>query len=213
MAALHGDKASVVRDLVAQCGIENPDHGGRTPLMYAVIGNQPRTCQLLLKLGARVNAIDHAGQSALLWVSSKGYVDVTNILLRAGADVAYADPDGRTALHWCCKLPDPRCLRLLLTCAGPDIANRQDREHLTALHWAVLANHPVHVRYLLHEGHAAANIGDAEGRTALMYAVFNYSPACLKVGGGRGLFVLGVSHGDDRFACRHAAGDCGVLQC
>ena len=31
---------------VTQCGVDYMDYGGRTPLMYAVLGNQPRMCEV-----------------------------------------------------------------------------------------------------------------------------------------------------------------------
>ena len=48
-------------------GVDYRDHGGRTPLMYAVLGNQPKMCELLIQLGADVNATDYASLGPLLW--------------------------------------------------------------------------------------------------------------------------------------------------
>lgn len=39
-------------------GVDYRDHGGRTPLMYAVLGNQPKMCEVLLGMGAAVNTKD-----------------------------------------------------------------------------------------------------------------------------------------------------------
>ena len=52
--------------LALQHGVDYRDAGGRTPLMYAVQGNQPKMCEVLLKLKANVNAKDLAGLTPLL---------------------------------------------------------------------------------------------------------------------------------------------------
>ena len=65
-----------------QCGVDYRDHGGRTPLMYAVLGNQPRMCDTLLGLGAKVNTQDSAGLSPLLWATFQAKPQCMKILLR-----------------------------------------------------------------------------------------------------------------------------------
>lgn len=117
--------------------------------MYAVIGNQPRTCDVLIKLGADVHAKDSIGQTALLWAASKGVPDPMKILLKAGADVSYADAEGRTAFHWAAKAADSQCLKLLSSCSNRSDVNSQDIEMLTPLHWSVLSNQPAHTKLLL----------------------------------------------------------------
>jgi len=60
------------------------------------------------------------------------------------------------------------------------VVDKVDGEGLSALHWAVMCDNDTHIRLLLSSTDANAYITDREGRTALNYAVLNYSPHCIK---------------------------------
>lgn len=129
--------------LVEQCGVDLRDGGGRTPLMYAVLGNQPRMCEVLLKLKADVNAIDSAGMSSMLWAAYQSKPEVVRVLLkyaadycivlvinacllfRNNADAQQIDTNGRTAFHWAMKTPNIHCLKWLCKFANiPTVINQ-----------------------------------------------------------------------------------------
>lgn len=82
MAAMEGVSSSQLKSLALQYGVDFRDHGGRTPLMYTIIGNQPKMCSLLIKLKAAVNAQDSSGMSPLLWATYLVKPDIIKILLR-----------------------------------------------------------------------------------------------------------------------------------
>jgi ankyrin repeat protein len=82
MAAMEGVKSSQLKKLAIQYGVDYRDHGGRTPLMYAVLGNQPRMCDTLLSLGAKVNTQDSTGLTPLLWATFQAKPQCMKILLR-----------------------------------------------------------------------------------------------------------------------------------
>ena len=63
-------------------GVEHRDMGGRTPLMYAVLGNQPKMCEILLQMGANVNARDAAGLTPLLWAAYRARAQAMKVLLK-----------------------------------------------------------------------------------------------------------------------------------
>ncbi len=67
---------------MTEFGVDYTDHGGRTPLMYAVLGNQPKMCEALLTLGAAVNAKDSSGLTPLLWATYQARAQVIRTLLR-----------------------------------------------------------------------------------------------------------------------------------
>ena len=50
--------------------------------MYAVLGNQPKICEVLLGLGAAVNARDTSGFTPLLWATYHAESQVIRVLLR-----------------------------------------------------------------------------------------------------------------------------------
>lgn len=84
LAAMEGGGLSRLKELAVQYGVDYQDSGGRTPLMYAVLGNQPRACELLLKMKASINAKDMTGLTPLLWATYKAHADVIRVLLKWG---------------------------------------------------------------------------------------------------------------------------------
>lgn len=82
LSALEGVSASQMRTLALQYGVDYRDTGGRTPLMYAVLGNQPKMCEVLIKLKATVNILDLAGVTPLLWATFHARPDIMRILLK-----------------------------------------------------------------------------------------------------------------------------------
>jgi hypothetical protein len=82
VAAMEGVSNSQMKSLALQYGVDFRDHGGRTPLMYTIIGNQPKLCSTLIKLKAAVNSQDSTGMSPLLWATFKAKPDIMKILLR-----------------------------------------------------------------------------------------------------------------------------------
>jgi len=177
VAAGKGD-VGTMRRLIGDYGIENIDSQGRTPLMYAVIGNKGKACKLLVKLGADINGRDDLGNTPLIWGACRGTRDSLKELLKMGADVASADNEGRSAIHWSTKLKRVDCLDLLLRCAYRVVVNKKDGEQLTALHWAVMCDNASHAHALL-KSQADPIVGDGEGRSPLHYAVSRGAMACL----------------------------------
>ena len=100
---------------------------------------------------------------------------------RHDANSSFCDSDGRSAFHWSCKSPDTKCLKLLCKFAKEGVVDKVDSEGLSALHWAVMCDNDTHIRLLLSSSDANVYVTDREGRTALNYAVLNYSPHCIKV--------------------------------
>ena len=148
LAAGRGD-VSGIRQLVQDYGVENLDSSGRTPLMYAVIGNKAKACKALVKANANINARDDIGNTSLIWAACRGAANSLKELLKMGADVAATDNEGRTCMHWATKLKRTDCLDLILRCAYRVVVNKKDDEQLTALHWATMCDHGNHVAVLL----------------------------------------------------------------
>ena len=82
MAAMEGVAIAQMKALVREFGVDFSDDGGRTPLMYAVIGNQPKMCELLIKMKASVSCRDMTGLTALLWATYKAHADIIKVLLK-----------------------------------------------------------------------------------------------------------------------------------
>ncbi len=118
--------------------------------MYASIGNRVKAVEFLLQKGATAVTKDLNGRTALLWAAYYGHVEVVRVLIRHDKSlVELADPDGRTCLHWSTKHENTKCMDMLLKVTSPEVINAHDSEQVTALHWAVLCQHPEHTLHLL----------------------------------------------------------------
>ena len=71
-----------MKRLAIQYGVDSRDQGGRTPLMYAVLGNQPKVCEQLIKLRANIDIKDLSGQTPLLWATFLARAELVRVLLK-----------------------------------------------------------------------------------------------------------------------------------
>ena len=60
---------------------------GGTPLMAAVVLNDVKCVNILLKAGADVNKVDFYSDTALMWAPRTGHTKCLEILIKSGADV------------------------------------------------------------------------------------------------------------------------------
>ena len=81
-AAMEGTSRLKMESLVHHYGVNCQDIGGRTPLMYAVLGNQPKMCTTLLKLNANRDSKDLTGLTPLLWAAYQAKPEIMSILLK-----------------------------------------------------------------------------------------------------------------------------------
>lgn len=109
VAAARGEIAAI-RALLSELDVDEVDGSGRTPLMYAVIGNRVKACKFLVKCKAAVNARDVNGNTPLMWAACRGCSEAMKEILKMGGDVSMADNSGRTAIHWATKLNRLDCL-------------------------------------------------------------------------------------------------------
>jgi ankyrin repeat protein len=182
LSAMNGDKSSYMKKLVMKYGVDHSDHGGRTPLMYSVLGNQPKMTECLINMGAEIDAIDVSHHTALLWAVYHAKSEVVKVLLKHGANIQITDAQKRSVFHWAMKTPNVTCLKHLCKCTATfDMENKADTEGLTPLHWAVLCEQPQHIYTLLSSlPSAQISLPDPKDRTPLNYAVLNFSLGCIK---------------------------------
>ena len=90
-------------DVLIRAGAERTikDINGDSWIHHAVYGDcSKEVLQLIIDLGADVNATNKFNWTALMLASMKGNVDAMNVLIRAGADRTIADANGLTWIHY-----------------------------------------------------------------------------------------------------------------
>jgi ankyrin repeat protein len=103
-AAIDGDAAKCNTFLDGGAAIDEPDEGGMTPLMWAVLRGRAPVVKLLLKRGAAANAVDRYGNTALMLAHTSfprgdpAQPACVDALLDAGCDREVVNCKGETAL-------------------------------------------------------------------------------------------------------------------
>jgi len=110
---------------------------GQTPLHLASENNFPDVVELMLQLGAEVNARDNDDMTPLLCCATGPYRSsaVGQLLLENGASVHDRNRHGQTPLHLASENNYPEIVALLLT-FGANV-DAQDNNHMTPLHVAL----------------------------------------------------------------------------
>ena len=157
------------------CDIDLRDKFGRTPLMYAVLGNFPECVDILIKNDSDVSLTDSSGRTALHWAVHHGYGGCVKIILRCKVDWGVADQAGVTVLHLAMR-HDKSVLQQLLkkfSISKEDI-NVVDVNKRSPLHWAGAHGNYDQAKIVSKLG-ADIGIIDVEGKTALHWAATSKS--------------------------------------
>ncbi len=187
-AALTANPALIERLLAARADVESPNADGQTALMVVARTGQVEAARVLLKRGAKVNAVEKwRGQTALMWAVAQGHSAMVRELIAQGADVnarsivndwsrqvtgepraVYRPAGGLTPLLFAAREGCVDCVDLLVS-AGADI-NRADPEAITPLLMAVMNMQFDTAAALIRRG-ANPNKWDLWGRGPLYSAV------------------------------------------
>jgi ankyrin repeat protein len=181
-AASH--QTDVMKALIAAGA--KPDDGSTygTPLTFAAITANVEGANLLLSLGADVNAPRTDGITVLMMAANAGSPELVSELIKRKAEVDARDDNASTALLFAARGGFNKVGQILLD-AGADV-NGPDLDGQTPLMMAAVTGHPSFVKMLLDKG-AKVNARDSKGRTALLLAA-DYADApevvrVLKAGG------------------------------
>lgn len=168
-------------------------------LLDAVLADDAKQVETLLKQGANPNEVNSYGVTPLWLAATNGSESVTKMLLKAGADAKATMPHGETALMAAARTGRPEVIVLLLN-AGADPNARETQQGETALMWAAAENHTDAIRALIKGGanpnqHGKGldlgpwkwmNVGMVDtmlprgGFTAAMYAARQNMPEAIK---------------------------------
>ncbi|XP_072139973.1 NF-kappa-B inhibitor delta-like [Mobula birostris] len=81
--------------------LDTKEHRGKTPLLVAVVANQPLIVRDLILLGADLNAVDDKGLTFLHLAATYGHLSIIQMVIAAGTlvDLEARDFEGLTPLH------------------------------------------------------------------------------------------------------------------
>ena len=141
-----------------------------TPLAVAAVNGHVDVLRCLVENRADVNARMDSNLTALMIASKNGHINVVKYLIEHGANIEFQDEDGSRALHYavCHKSDSCDVLKCLLE-KGAEV-NAQTHLNRTPLMLASQNDHVNLVTCLLENG-ANVHLQDADGHTALHYAV------------------------------------------
>ena len=112
------------------------DAGGFTPLMLAVIHDQPAIVDLLIARGAAVNAKNRVGLTPLMLAAINDNTGAVRALIARGVDMNARTKSGWTALTYAAWRGYPDVVRLLLTSgADPTVIDREGWSILQYVSW------------------------------------------------------------------------------
>jgi len=129
--------------------INQQDHNGNTPLMWAVSQAREDLVQLFVDQGAYVNMQNFTGETALYLAASRGFARICEILLENGADVSVTTLDGCGVAHTAAANGQIAVLHILAKNGA--FMNGQDDEGDCPLHYAIREGKETAVEYLVKE--------------------------------------------------------------
>jgi len=169
----------VIRALLnAGASLKDGDTTSKCMLFCAIHEGGTKIYELLMEKGISLKARNEDGETLLHLSVSFDEPELTEFFLKNGLDPNAKDNRGYTPLHECCHNNRPPIHARLLIQAGADVNSLNDRRE-TPLH--LIASHGGEILRLLVEAGAKVNARDRVGRTALVYAASDGSPADVKL--------------------------------
>lgn len=144
----HAPTVAAVMDDFGRAGLGLRDEAGRTALHFAAWDANLETAQVLVELGADIQAFDETGNSALFYAAKNNDVGMLKLFVGKGADVAAISPQfGTTALHVAASHGSVAAADFVLS-SGADI-NALTQDRCTPLVNAMLGGHLAMAKFLV----------------------------------------------------------------
>lgn len=167
--------AEGIRQIV-QIGASMENPGGTTPLMLAAGKGFLDCLEVLISLGASINAVNEIEQTALFFAAGNGHKQCLVKLIESGANVDATDVDGGTPFTLAVCGGHLDCAKEIVNQGGS--ISSLTKERVTPLMLAAQRQKHLVVKWLLEMG-ADKTAKDIYGCTALTFAKENRDKKCI----------------------------------
>jgi len=161
--------ATMAIETATVADVNEQDHNGNNPLMWACSEGREDLVQLLVDQGTDVNAQNLAGETALYLAAARGNAAIAQYLIEHGASVAITTLEGVTPMH-IAAASGHREVLLILAARGAHI-NCQDEEGDTPLHYAVRESKDKAVEFLVRDLKCDVDVRNDDSETPLALAL------------------------------------------
>lgn len=114
IVAVSRNDAAAVANALHQNADANQKYAGTTALHIAAEWGFAGIAELLLKSGAKPDAVDNYQRTPLIWATLNSHSNVARLLIAAKADVTWRDEEGNSALSGAAANDDKALLKLLM---------------------------------------------------------------------------------------------------
>jgi len=149
--------------------LNEQDHNGNTPLIWAASQGREDVVQLLIDQGAQVNMQNFSGETALYIAAANGFVGICETLLKNGADTSVTTLEGATPLHAAAANGHISVLATLVQHGA--FVNSQDEEGDSPLMWAIREGQQKAVEFLVKECKVDVELRNEDLETPLQLAL------------------------------------------
>lgn len=167
LQAVSNDEVEEFKRLIANgedVNFKDKENGGVTALFLAVDNGNYEIAEMILNLGAKVNARDENKRTPLMYLDNDATVELVRLLIKHGAKVNLTDKEKNTALILAAEWNKPEILQVLID-HGADV-NAKNKEGQTALLNAAFEDDLEKVKVLILAG-ADVKVKNEEGESVL----------------------------------------------
>lgn len=155
-----GDRTAALAAIRDGADVNAVQADGSSPLLWAVYRVDRELARVLLQHGAKPNVGNALGAKPLSEAVNLADADLVALLLKAGADPNVGNDDGQTPLMLAARTGSLPIVQALVK-AGARVNEREGYRQQTALMWAIAANSPAVVEFLIQRK------ADVEARAAV----------------------------------------------
>jgi len=160
--------ATMAIETATVADVNEQDHNGNNPLLWACSEGREDLVQLLVDQGTDVNAQNFAGETALFLAAARGQAMICQYLIEHGSLVNITSLEGVSPMH-IAAAGGHREVLLILAARGAHI-NCQDEEGDTPLHYAVRESKERAVEFLVRDLKCDLDVRNDDSETPLALA-------------------------------------------